>query len=174
MGDAGRNVRQWAEFEIAAGRPQLEAMRASERGALSGFTIFPFYVLFKALPRLTDEHLQLTLLYGNDGDSPALSLGRQGSLELAGWHKERNGEFLLVSPSCLEQAPRFQRGWFCFVDGDHLRSQDEAASRVHEAEAIKGSILFRSNGLIVQPKRYPGFIDVKLIRMQHVCSFRET
>jgi len=48
-----------------------------------------------------------------------------------------------------------------------LRAKNEATRRIHQRDAVEVSIKFGPHRRVVEAERNPGFIDLKLLRMEH-------
>lgn len=132
-----------------------------------GFTASTLDVLSETLLSLTDEDEELIFLYRNDIDTFAFRLCEEVSLELAGWNEERFRHSLPMFPSGLQEAARFQPRGLRLIRRDHGVAEDEATRCIHETDAIEGTILLSLKWFVIDPEGDPGFIDLKLVRMQH-------
>jgi hypothetical protein len=70
---------------------------------------------------------------------------------------------LCIFQETAELSPR----GFCSSYRDELRTENETARRIHQRKAVKVSVTFRSHVRAVEAERYPGFVDFKLLGMEH-------
>src|SRR5690348_8948001 len=57
---------------------------------------------------------------------------------------------------------------------NELRAEHETTRRIHQRYAVKVSIALRSHGHAVKAKYDPGFVDLKLLRMEHTKTVPRT
>ena len=57
---------------------------------------------------------------------------------------------------------------FCSRCSNELRAKNEAARRVHQRDAVEITITFGPDGGVIETKRDPSFVDLKLFGMKHM------
>jgi len=55
---------------------------------------------------------------------------------------------------------------FCSSCRNELRAKNEATRRVHQRDAVEITITFGPDGRVVETKRDPSFVDLKLFGMK--------
>jgi hypothetical protein len=77
---------------------------------------------------------------------------------------------VLVVLRALQQRSELGAGRFGGGYRNELRAENEAARRVHQRDAVEVSITLGSHRRAVESKCDPGFVDLKLLRMEHKKS----
>lgn len=142
----------------ARARPLRSALRSSW-GALKPFR--------ETLARICDEGKKFALGDPHDVDVLMRRLASHLVCDIFAGDEQRARELLLMTLCVLQQTSEVSTRRFGGAYRNELRIENETTRRIHQRDAVEVSITLGSHSRAVEAKCDPGFVDLKLLRVEH-------